>query len=75
MPQGFDGFKFIILVTCEQTNFVFAIPSKECTARAVADALIHRVFYHFMTPSISIGRPRQGLNRYSDSVIIKITPM
>ena len=44
MPQGFDGFKFIILVTCEQTNFVFAIPSKECTARAVADALIHRVF-------------------------------
>ena len=44
MPQGFDSFKFIILVTCEQTNFVFAIPSKECTAHAVADALIHRVF-------------------------------
>ena len=44
MPQGFDDFKFIILVTCEQTNFVFAIPTKECTARAVADALIHRVF-------------------------------
>ena len=44
MPQGFDGFKFIVLVTCEQTNFVFTIPSKECTACAVADALIHRVF-------------------------------
>ena len=58
MPQGFDGFKFIILVTCEQTNFVFAIPSKERTARAVADALIHRVFTISGTPSISIGRPR-----------------
>ena len=44
MPQGFDGFKFIILVTCEQTNFVFAIPSKERTAHAVTNTLIHRVF-------------------------------
>ena len=44
MPEGFDGFKYIILATCEQTNFVFAIPSKERTARAIADALIHRIF-------------------------------
>ena len=44
MPEGFDGFKYIILATCEQTNFVFAIPTKESTARAVADALIHRIF-------------------------------
>ena len=41
MPEGFDGFKYIILATCEQTNFVFAIPTKERTARAVSDALIH----------------------------------
>ena len=44
MPEGFNGFKYIILATCEQTNFVFAIPSKERTARAIADALIHRIF-------------------------------
>ena len=44
MPEGFDGFKYIILATCEQTNFVFAIPTKERTACAVSDALIHRIF-------------------------------
>ena len=44
MPDGFDGFCFLIMVTCEQTNFVFAIPSKERTAQAISDALIHHVF-------------------------------
>ena len=29
MPEGFDGFKFLVVVACEQTNFVFAIPTKE----------------------------------------------
>ena len=40
MPNGFDDFKYIMLTTCEQTNFVFAVPTKEHTARAVSDALI-----------------------------------
>ena len=44
MLDGFDGFRFLIMVTCEQTNFVFAIPSKDRTTRAISDALIHRVF-------------------------------
>ena len=44
MPEGFDGFKYIVLATCEQTNFVFAIPIKERTARVISDALIHRIF-------------------------------
>ena len=29
MPDGSDNFKFIVLTTCEHTNFVFAIPTKE----------------------------------------------
>ena len=32
------------MVMCEQMNFVFAIPSKDRTAKAISDALIHRVF-------------------------------
>ena len=44
MPDGFDDFKYIVLTTCKQTNFVFTILTKECTARAVSDVLIHRVF-------------------------------
>ena len=44
MPDGFDGFCFLIMVTCEQTNFVFAIPSKDRMAGAISDALINQVF-------------------------------
>ena len=44
MPEGFDGFKFIVLATCEQTNLLFAIPTKERMGRAVSDTLIHRIF-------------------------------
>ena len=44
MPDGFDGFCFLIMVTCEQRNFLFAIPSKDRTARVISDTLIHRVF-------------------------------
>ena len=31
MPDRFDDFKYIVLTTCKQTNFVFMIPTKECT--------------------------------------------
>ena len=44
MPVGFDGYLYLIVATCEQTNFVFAIPAKERNARTVADALVHRIF-------------------------------
>ena len=44
MPDGFDNFKYIVLTTCEHTNFVFAIPTKERDAWSISDALIHQVF-------------------------------
>ena len=44
MPDGFDNFKYIVITTCEHTNFVFAIPTKERDAQSVSDALIQRVF-------------------------------
>ena len=44
MPDGFDKFRYIVLATCEHTNFVFAVPTKERDAQAVSDALIHRIF-------------------------------
>ena len=44
MPDRFDGFCFLIMVTYKQPNFVFAIPSKGRTMRAISDTLIHRVF-------------------------------
>ena len=57
MPDGFDGFHFLIMVMSEQTNFVFAIPSKGRTARAISDALIHRVFAITGPPQyLSVGK-------------------
>ena len=44
MPQGFDNYKFLLMITCEQTNFVFAVPTKTRDAKTIAEALIHRVF-------------------------------
>ena len=62
MPDGFDSFQLLIMVTCEQTNFVFAIPSKDRTARAISDALIHRVF--------AISGPRQYLSVNQDTALM-----
>ena len=42
MPKGFDNFKFLLVITCEYTNFVIAIPLKDTQARTIAEALIHR---------------------------------
>ena len=61
MPDGFDGFCFLIMVTCEQTNFVFTIPSKDRTARAISDALIHCVF--------AVSRPPQYLSVDQDTAL------
>ena len=44
MPQGFDDYKFLLIATCEQTNFTVAIPLKERNAETIAEALVHRVF-------------------------------
>ena len=44
MPDGFDNFRYIVLTTCEHTNFVFAVPTKERDAQMMLDALIHRIF-------------------------------
>ena len=44
MPDGFNNFKYIVLTTCEHTNFVFAISTKERDGRSISDALIHQVF-------------------------------
>ena len=54
MSDGFDDFKYIVLMTCKQTNFVFAIPTKEQTARAVSYALIHYIFTISGHPNICL---------------------
>ena len=54
MPLGFDNFKYLMVVTCEYTNFVIAIALKDIQASTVADTLIHRVITIFRIPDMLI---------------------
>jgi hypothetical protein len=50
MPNGFDDYKFMLVCTCELTNFVIAVPLKRIDAPSVAEALIHRLICVFGPP-------------------------
>ena len=54
MPVGIDGFKYLLAVTCEYTNFVVAITLKDIQAKTIAEALIHRVITIFGIPNMLI---------------------
>ena len=50
MPQAFGGYHLLLVITCDQTNFMIAVPLRDRTAQTVAEALIHRVIYLFGPP-------------------------
>ena len=50
MPQAFRGYHLLLVITCDQTNFMIAVPLRDRTAQMVADALIYRVIYLFGPP-------------------------
>ena len=54
MRQAFGGYHLLLVITCDQTNFMIAVPLRDRTAQTVAEALIYRVIYLF-------GPPRQIL--------------
>ena len=43
MPMGILYYEFLLIATCEKTNFVHAIPMQNRQTQTVADALLHRV--------------------------------
>ena len=50
MPQAFRGYHLLLVITCDQTNFIIAVPLRDRTAQTVAEALIYRVIYLFGPP-------------------------
>ena len=50
MPQAFGGYHLLLVITCDQTNFMIAVPLRDRTAQMVAEALIYRVIYLFGPP-------------------------
>ena len=50
MPQAFGGYHLLLVITCDQTNFMIAVPLRDRTAQTVAEAVIYRVIYLFRPP-------------------------
>ena len=42
--MGILQFEYLLIATCEQTNFVYAIPLQNRKTQTIVDALLHRVF-------------------------------
>ena len=52
MPMAFGGYQYLLVITCDQTNFTIFTPLRSRDVQSVAKALIYRVIYLF-------GQPRQ----------------
>ena len=45
MPLGIIYYQYLLIATCEKTNFVYAIPLQDQKTQTIADALLHHVFF------------------------------
>ena len=50
MPTAFGGYQYLLVITCDQTSFTIIIPLRSRDAQTVAEALICRVIYLFVSP-------------------------
>ena len=50
MPITFGGYQYLLVITCDQTNFTVVTPLGSRDAQSVAEALIYRVIHLFGSP-------------------------
>ena len=50
MPIAFVGYQYLLVITCEQTNFTIVTPLRSRNMQSVAEALIQRAIYLFRPP-------------------------
>ena len=55
MPITFGGYQYLLVMTCDQTNFMVVTPLRSRDAQSVEKALIYRVIYLFGPPRQIIG--------------------
>ena len=48
MPQAFGGYHLLLVITCNQTNFIIAVSLRDRQTQTIAEALIYRVIYLFI---------------------------
>ena len=72
MSQACGGYHLLLVITCDQTNFMIAVLLRDRTAQTVAETLIYRVIYLF-------GPPRQIISdeamEFSSAIIQAILCM
>ena len=45
LPLGIIYYQYLLIATCEKTNFIYAIPLQDRKTQTIADALMHHVFF------------------------------
>ena len=50
MPIAFGGYRYLLVITCDQTSFTIVTPLISRDAQSLAEALIYRVIYLFGPP-------------------------
>ena len=50
IPTAFGSYQYLLVITCDQTNFTMVTPLRSRDAQMVAEALIYRVIYLFGPP-------------------------
>ena len=45
MPIAFGGYRYLLVITCDQTNFTIVTPLRSRDAQSMTEALIYRVIY------------------------------
>ena len=50
MPTAFGGYQYLLVIMCDQTNFIIITPLRSRDAQSLAEALIYEVVYLFRPP-------------------------
>ena len=50
IPATFGGYQYLLVITCDQTNFTISTPLRRRDAQSVREASIYRVIYLFDPP-------------------------
>jgi len=60
MPQSGYGYKFLLICTCEVTNFVEAIALEDETARSIFNALFYKIVCRYGQPRLLVSDKGAG---------------
>ena len=54
MPQAFGGYHWLLVITCDQTNFTIAVPLRDRQTQTIAEALIYSYLFIWSTKTDSV---------------------